>query len=140
VGQTPTPGFLSSAASNISFTNHHNSFQAESQSQVSVPPLLQSDNSAVHYTIEWKATLNNHQVLHKTEGSEIKPREYWESYLKPKIDKLLTDNFPDKILQIVNINLIVLIDKRGYRNKKKLIRQFPKLRINWHVIESQLIK
>ncbi|QKX62545.1 uncharacterized protein TRUGW13939_09706 [Talaromyces rugulosus] len=140
VWQAPTPGFLSSAASNTSFTDHHSSLQAESQSQFSVPPLLQSDNFAVHYAVEWKATLNKRPVLHETEDSEMKPREFWESYLKPKIDKLLADNFPDKMLQIVNTNLMVLVDERGYRNKIKLIRQFPKLKIDWHVVESQLIE
>lgn len=67
----------------------------------------------------------------------MKPRRYWETYLKPKIDDLLENKISDKTLQIEDTNVIVSVNERGYKNKR-LIRQFPKVRIDWYVVENQL--
>jgi hypothetical protein len=61
VGQAPTPGFISSVASNVSFTDHI-SCRTELQSQSSVLPLLQWDDWDIHYAIEWKVTVNSRMV------------------------------------------------------------------------------
>jgi hypothetical protein len=137
--QAPTPGFLSSAASNISSTDQIQS-QVESPPQSFTPPLLQSDNFGIPYAVEWKVMVNKRQALHETEqGSEMRPRKYWESFLKPKIDEALVNKFPDRVLKIEDTNIIVSVDERGYKNKK-LIKRFDKLKIEWYVIETQLSK
>lgn len=45
----------------------------------------------------------------------------------------------DRVLKIKDTNIIISIDKRGYKNKK-LIKQFDKFKIKWYVIETQLSK
>ncbi|KAI7970684.1 hypothetical protein EIK77_003084 [Talaromyces pinophilus] len=130
--QAPTPGFLSSVASDISF-------QAESLSESYATTPLRSDHFSVDYAVEWKVTINKRPVGHETEQvSEMKPRRYWETYIKPKIDELLENQYSDKTLQIEDTKVIVSVNERGYKNKR-LIRQFPKVRIDWYVVENQLV-
>jgi hypothetical protein len=117
--QAPTPGFLSSVASETSY-------QAESQAESYTTTPLPFDHFSVDYAVEWKVTINKRPVGHETEQvSEMKPRRYWETHLKSKIDDLLMNKFSDRTLQVEDTNIIVSVNERGYKNKR-LIKQFPK--------------
>jgi hypothetical protein len=50
----------------------------------------QADNGwDLEYTIEWKVTVNNRAIMPKITEPEVAPTDYWESFLKPKLDDFL---------------------------------------------------
>ncbi|PYH40039.1 uncharacterized protein BP01DRAFT_268195, partial [Aspergillus saccharolyticus JOP 1030-1] len=53
--------------------------------------------SCIHYSIEWKVTLNNRIVAKDTEQDLVlAPKAYWRLFLKPKLLELIGRKFSRK--------------------------------------------
>jgi hypothetical protein len=93
--------------------------------------------NCIHYTIEWKVTLNGKLVSKDTEQNLVlAPTFYWPQYLKPKLEKLLGKKVSSNKRVIPDdTNVVVSVTDRLERD---LTRRFDETEIEWPVIEKQL--
>ena len=93
--------------------------------------------SCIHYSIEWKVTLNGKLISKDTEQNLVlAPTFYWPQYLKPKLEKLLRKKVSsNKRVTSDDTNVVVSVTDRSERD---LTRRFDETEIEWPVIEKQL--
>lgn len=93
--------------------------------------------NCIHYTIEWKVTLNGKLISKDTEQNLVlAPTFYWPQYLHPKLEKLLHKKISsNKRVTPDDTNVVVSVTDRSERD---LTRRFDETDIEWPVIEKQL--
>ena len=94
--------------------------------------------SCIHYSIEWKVTLNGKLISKDTEQNLVlAPTFYWPEFLKPKLEKLLRKKVPsNKRVTPDDTNVVVSVRDRSERD---LTKRFDETEIEWPVIERQLV-
>ena len=94
--------------------------------------------SCIHYSIEWKVTLNGKLISKDTEQNLVlAPTFYWPQFLKPKLEKLLRKKVSsNKRVTPDDTNVVVSVTDRSERD---LTKRFDETEIGWPVIEKQLI-
>ncbi|KFY47126.1 hypothetical protein V494_00147 [Pseudogymnoascus sp. VKM F-4513 (FW-928)] len=97
-----------------------------------VPP------NCIHYSIEWKVTLNGKLISKDTEQNLVlAPIFYWAQFLKPKLEKLLRKKISsNKRVTPDDTNVVVSVTDRSERD---LTKRFDETEIGWPVIEQQLV-
>ena len=94
--------------------------------------------SCIHYSIEWKVTLNGKLISKDTEQNLVlAPTFYWPRFLKPKLEKLLRKKVSsNKRVTPDDTNVVVSVTDRSERD---LTKRFDETEIGWPVIEKQLV-
>jgi hypothetical protein len=94
--------------------------------------------SCIHYSIEWKVTVNNKPISKDTEQNLVlAPSFYWPLILQPKLEKLLCKKVPSN-KRVMPDDTSVVVSVTG-RSERDLIKRFDEIEIDWPVIEKQLI-
>ena len=93
--------------------------------------------TCIHYSIEWKLTVNNKAIARDTEQDLVlAPNAYWDRALHSKLEKLLRKKLPpNKSFRADDTTVTVSITDRSERD---LVKRFDELEIDWSVIERQL--
>ncbi|KAF3029133.1 hypothetical protein E8E12_000333 [Didymella heteroderae] len=93
--------------------------------------------TCLHYSIEWKVTLNNKVMSRDTEPDLVlAPRFYWSLFLRDKLKKLLQKKLPpSKRVACEDTNVVVSVTKRSQHD---LTKRFDKMDIDWFLVERQL--
>jgi hypothetical protein len=94
--------------------------------------------SCIHYSIEWKVTLNNKLISKDTEQNLVlAPTFYWPLILRTKLEKLLCKKLSsNKRVILDDTNVVVSVTERSQRD---LTKRFDDIDIDWSVIEKQLV-
>jgi hypothetical protein len=94
--------------------------------------------SCIHYSIEWKVTINNKHILKDTKQNLILiPSFYWPLILQPKLEKLLRKKVPsNKCVMPDDISMVISVIGQSERD---LTKRFDEIEIDWPVIEKQLV-
>jgi hypothetical protein len=94
--------------------------------------------SCLHYSIEWKVTLNNKLISKDTEPNLVlAPRFYWSLFLHEKLDKLLQKKLsPSKRVTCEDTNVVVSVTDRSERD---LTKRFDERDIDWFLVERQFV-
>lgn len=151
----PTPGnfcWSPTSPSNISCINVDHispvdyASPQQSASQKNNLPLLQFGDweegrtydedppTCIHYSIEWKVTLNNRTVAKDTEQDLVlAPRFHWRLFLQPKLKELLVRKYPHRKLEPDDTSVVVSATRQ-----KGLTLRFDGIDIDWTSIEKQL--
>ena len=94
------------------------------------------DDSYIHYTIEWKITVNNRAIMLKDTEQDIvlAPADHWQHVLKRKLEdsvgnekRSLESNFTSVAVSVTQ------------RKEPPLTKVFPQTSIDWAVLEAQLV-
>jgi hypothetical protein len=95
--------------------------------------------TCIHYSIEWKVTVNNRMVSKDTEPDVVlAPASYWRLILQPKLEKLLCKKLAkNRPINSEDTNVVVSVTERSQRD---LTKRFDDTDIDWGVLERQLIK
>ena len=74
--------------------------------------------SCIHYSIEWKVTLNGKLISKDTEQDLVlAPEFYWPQFLKPKLEKLLRKKVSsNKRVAPDDTNVVVSVNDRSERD------------------------
>ena len=90
----------------------------------------------IHYSIEWKVTVNNRAIMPKDMEQDIvlALADYWEHFLEPKLQSFLRKK--NRPLRSEDTTVTVSVTARLERN---LTKRFDDTSIEWAVIESQLV-
>lgn len=93
--------------------------------------------TCLHYSIEWKVTLNNKLLSKDTEPDLVlAPRFYWSLFLRDKLEKLLRKKLsPSKRVTCEDTNVVVSVTERS---KRDLTKRFDELDVDWFLVERQL--
>jgi hypothetical protein len=93
--------------------------------------------NCIHYSIEWKVTLNGKLISKDTEQNFVlAPTFYWPLFLKPKLEKLLCKKVSsNRRVTPDDTNVVVSVAERFERD---LTRRFDETDIEWPVIERHL--
>lgn len=91
--------------------------------------------SYIHYSIEWKVTVNNRAIMPKDTEQDIvlSPTDYYEHFLKPKLDRFLRKK--NRPLRSEDTTVTVSVTARAERN---LTKRFDDTNIEWTVMESHI--
>lgn len=152
----PTPGnfhgtlsspssFSYRSSSHSPFLSYSNTFQ-----QPDKLPLLGLDEwdpdqvydeisrSCIHYSIEWKLALNKRVVTSDTEQNLVlTPSAYWETVLKPKLERVAGQKFSGKQrVRPDDTAITVAINEHSEHN---LTKRFEKTNVDWSPVENQLL-
>jgi hypothetical protein len=94
--------------------------------------------SCIHYSIEWKVTLNNKLISKDTEQNLVlAPTSYWSLILRTKLEKLLCKKLSsNRRVRPDDTNVVVSVTERSQRD---LTKRFDEIDIDWSVIEKQLV-
>jgi hypothetical protein len=94
--------------------------------------------TCLHYSIEWKVTLNNKLISKDTEPDLVlAPRFYWSLFLRDKLDRLLQRKLsPSKRVTCDDTTVVVSVTDRSQRD---LTKRFEEIDIDWLVVERQLL-
>lgn len=93
--------------------------------------------TCIHYSIEWKVTLNNRTVAKDTEQDLVlAPKFHWRLFLQPKLNELLCRKYPQKKIISDDTSVTVSVNQHNQRN---LIRRFDRTDVDWPAIEKQLL-
>jgi hypothetical protein len=94
--------------------------------------------TCLHYSIEWKVTLNNKLVSKDTEPNLVlAPRFYWSLFLREKLDKLLQKKLsPSKRVTCEDTNVVVSVTDRSERD---LTKRFDERDVDWFLVEKQFL-
>ena len=93
----------------------------------------------IHYSIEWKVTVNNREVSKETEPDLVLvPASYWRLFLKLNLEKVLLRKMlaKNKTVKCEDTKIVVTNTKRGDPGVSK---GFDDIDIDWSVIEKQLV-
>ena len=84
----------------------------------------------IHYSIEWKVTVNNRMVSKDTEPDVVvAPASYWRLILKPKLKKLLCKKLAkNRPIKSEDTNVVVSVTERSQRD---LTKRFDDTDIDW---------
>jgi hypothetical protein len=95
--------------------------------------------SYIHYSIEWKITVNNRMVSKDTEPDVVlAPAAYLQLILKLKLEKLLCKKLAkNRPIKSEDTNVVVSVTERSQRD---LAKRFDDTDIDWGVVERQLVK
>ena len=93
--------------------------------------------TCLHYSIEWKVTLNNRLLARDTEPDLVlAPRFYWSLFLRDKLEKLLQKKLPpSKRVACEDTNVVVSVTERS---KRDLTKRFDEMDVDWFLVERQL--
>ncbi|KAF3031308.1 hypothetical protein E8E12_000474 [Didymella heteroderae] len=93
--------------------------------------------TCLHYSIEWKVTLNNKVLSRDTEPDLVlAPRFYWSLFLRDKLEKLLQKKLPpSKRVACEDTNVVVSVTERS---KRDLTKRFDEMDVDWFLVERQL--
>jgi hypothetical protein len=93
--------------------------------------------TCLHYSIEWKVTLNNKLLSKDTEPDLVlAPRFYWSLFLRNKLEKLLQKKLPpSKRVACEDTNVVVSVTERSQRD---LTKRFDEMDVDWFLVERQL--
>jgi hypothetical protein len=93
--------------------------------------------TCLHYSIEWKVTLNNKLLSKDTEPDLVlAPRFYWSLFLRDKLAKLLQKKLPpSKRVACEDTNVVVSVTERS---KRDLTKRFDEMDVDWFLVERQL--
>jgi hypothetical protein len=91
----------------------------------------------VHYSIEWRLTVNSKIVMKETEQDVVlAPGSFWTLFLQRKFHKVLSQKSPlNQILKADDTAITVSVNDRSERD---LTKRFEELSIDWSIIEKQL--
>jgi hypothetical protein len=91
----------------------------------------------LHYSIEWKVTLNNKLLSKDTEPDLVlAPRFYWSLFLREKLEKLPQKKLPpSKRVACEDTNIVVSVTERS---KRDLTKRFDEMDVDWFLVERQL--
>lgn len=96
-------------------------------------------SSALLYTITWMIRLRKGRLMKLTEDTienvDIAPGVYWKENLESKFASEAQERVPEPQYQHHDTIITVSTSKRGEHNLEK---SFPKLDIDWTVIENKL--
>ncbi|KAI1669263.1 hypothetical protein L13192_06722 [Pyrenophora tritici-repentis] len=94
-------------------------------------------STCLHYSIEWKVTLNNKFLSKDTEPDLVlAPRFYWSLFLREKLEKLLQKKLPpSKRVACEDTNVVVSVTERS---KRDLTKRFDEVDVDWFLVEKQL--
>ena len=95
--------------------------------------------TCIHYSIEWKVTVNSKVVSKDTEQDLVlAPSSYWQSFLQPKLEKLLQRKIArNKRVMADDTTVVMSVTERSERD---LTKRFDDTTIDWLVVEKQLVK
>jgi hypothetical protein len=93
--------------------------------------------TCIHYSIEWKLTINSKGVSKDTEQDLVlAPGAFWLTALRPKLERVLhKKTAPNKSFKADDTNITVSVTDRSQRD---LVKCFDELAIDWTVVEKQL--
>jgi hypothetical protein len=91
--------------------------------------------SCIHYSIEWKVTVNSKVISKDTEQNLVlAPAAFWELVLQPKLEKLLRRKVPhNRCVRPDDTNIVVSVTERSERD---LTKRFDETDIDWSIIEK----
>lgn len=94
--------------------------------------------SCIHYSIEWKVTVNNKVFSKDTEQNLVlAPAVFWELVLQPKLEKLLRRKVPhNRCVRPDDTNIVVSVTERSERD---LTKRFDDTDTDWSIVEKQLV-
>ncbi|PSN61086.1 hypothetical protein BS50DRAFT_535093, partial [Corynespora cassiicola Philippines] len=95
-------------------------------------------SSSIHYSIEWKMTLNNRMITKDTEQDIVlAPGPYWSLYLRPKLEKVLCKKLSaNRRVRADDTNVVISVNERSERD---LTKRFDETEIDWSMVEKQLL-
>jgi hypothetical protein len=98
----------------------------------------QDPPTCLHYSIEWKVTLNNKPVSKDTEQDLVlAPRFYWSLFLRPKLENLLQRKLlPYKRITCDDTSVTVSVTGRSERD---LTKRFDETDVDWSIVEKRLL-
>jgi hypothetical protein len=90
----------------------------------------------IHYSIEWKVTLNNRTVIgpDTEQDTVLAPAAYWQHFLHPKLDDFWRRK--NRSVRSEDTNVVVSVTQRKERD---LTKRFADTSIDWAVVENQLV-
>jgi hypothetical protein len=90
----------------------------------------------IHYSIEWKVTLNNRAIMRPDTEQDIilAPAAYWQHFLHPKLDDFWRKK--NRSVRSEDTNVVVSVTQRKERD---LTKRFDDTSIDWAVVENQLV-
>jgi hypothetical protein len=93
--------------------------------------------TCIHYSIEWKLTINSKGVSKDTEQNLVlAPGAFWRTALCAKLEKLLHKKMPpNKSFKADDTNITVSVTDRSQRD---LVKCFDELAVDWNIVEKQL--
>ncbi|KAL0929467.1 uncharacterized protein CTRU02_215633 [Colletotrichum truncatum] len=93
--------------------------------------------TCVHYSIEWKLTVNKKMVAEDSEQDLVLcPSAIWERILRGKLDRLLKKKLSAKKSYLVDDTSVrVSVQERSQRD---FVKRFDELDIDWRMLERQL--
>lgn len=95
----------------------------------------ESPPTCIHYSIEWKLTVNGRVVSKDSEQDLVlAPSDFWDRTLRSKLDKLLKKKLPsNKSYKTDDTNIVVSVRDRSERD---LVKRFDDLDIEWPIVET----
>ncbi|KAK2794195.1 hypothetical protein FQN50_009940 [Emmonsiellopsis sp. PD_5] len=95
--------------------------------------------TTIHYSIEWKVTINNRVVAKDTEPDLVlTPSAYWDEYLCHKLEeRVKAKTRRSQRIKSEDTAIVLSVNDRSHRDLNKW---FKKTNIDWSTIEQQLVK
>lgn len=73
--------------------------------------------TCIHYSIEWKLTVNSKQIAKQTEPNLVlAPNAYWTKFLQSKLKRILSRKFPNKAIRPDDTAIVVFVTDRTVTN------------------------
>jgi len=96
--------------------------------------------TCIHYSIEWKVTLNNKPKPIAPKDTEpdlvLAPSDFWISELKPKLDRLIANKLSsNRSFRPDDTSVVVSVKDR---TKRDFVKRFDGLDIDWNIIDRKL--
>lgn len=94
--------------------------------------------TCLHYSIEWKVTVNGKIISKDTEPDLVlAPACYWELFLQSRLDELLRKKLPQNpSVRSDDTNVVVSVTEGSERD---LTKRFDETEIEWTLMVRQLI-
>jgi hypothetical protein len=92
----------------------------------------------LHYSIEWKVTLNGKVISKDTETNLVLSLlPYWQQFLQPRLQQLLQKKLGNSSAKSDDTSVVVSVTGRSERD---LTKRFEELDIDWSTVEKQLVQ